>query len=396
MQVHIMDDGQFARVQRCLPCAPEYRWDWEGLQETVFAPYFRKMERVQQHPVWHGEGNVWVHTRMVCAALAEMDAFRRLDERRQQVLALAALLHDLGKITCTRLEDGVWVSPGHGAAGAQEARRVMWQEMGLCGDAQVQAFREAVCFLIRYHTTPLHLIDHEDPPRRARKLAENGRLLPLFSLEMLCLLSEADVLGRISDDRQEQLDTIQLGREAAREAGCLEGPYPFPSACTRHAYLSGKNVWPQQELFDDSWGEVIMLCGLPGTGKDTWIKENHPDLPVVCLDDIRRRMGIAPTDNQGPVVQAAREEAKVYLRARRPFIWNATNITEMLRKKQLRLFEEYHAAVRIVYLETNWHENLRRNKERKYAVPESAVCHMLEKLNPPEAWEGRSVEWYCV
>lgn len=97
---------------------------------------------------------------------------------------------------------------------------------------------------------------------------------------------------------------------------------------------------------------MILMCGLPGTGKDTWIGKNHPELPVVCMDDIRRQMGIKSTDNQGQVVQAAREQARVYLRAKQPFIWNATGITAMLREKQIRLFEEYHASVRIVYLET--------------------------------------------
>ena len=213
---------------------------------------------------------------------------------------------------------------------------------------------------------------------------------------MLFLLAEADVRGRICDDRQEQLDRLQMGVELAKEAGCLDGAYAFPSAHTRHAYLAGKNVWPQQQLYDDAWGEVILLCGLPGTGKDTWIARNHPGLPVVCMDDIRRQLGIKPEDNQGQVVQAAREQARAYLRAKQPFIWNATGVSRMMRDKQIRLFEEYHASVRIVYLETPWQENLRRNAQRQYAVPEAVIGRMLENLAPPEAAEARHVEWICV
>lgn len=49
----------------------------------------------------------------------------------------------------------------------------------------------------------------------------------------------------------------------------------------------------------------------------------------------------------------------------------------------ISLFEDYGAAVRIVYRETGWEENLRRNADRTDSVPESAVEDMLGKLIPP-------------
>lgn len=54
------------------------------------------------------------------------------------------------------------------------------------------------------------------------------------------------------------------------EEGCYEGCYQFPSPNTRRSFLSGCDVWKDQELFDDTWGEVILLSGLTGTGKDTY------------------------------------------------------------------------------------------------------------------------------
>jgi len=386
----------FLELIGCLPAAPDYEWKWEQLQRGILSSYIEKMAQTQQHIEWHGEGDVWTHTRLVCEELTCSEEYRLLETRRQQILAMAALLHDIGKIRCTRMEDGILVSPGHAAAGAQEARRILWQALGLAGTPQAQAMREAICLLIRYHTAPLHMLDNDDPYLRARRLAANGSLSPDFSLKMLCLLAEADSRGRICSDRQDQLDRIRLCAELAEEAGCYEGPYEFPSDCTRHAYLSGRDVWPEMALYDDTWGEVILLCGLPGTGKDTWIARNCPELPVVSLDDIRREMGIKPTENQGQVAQAARELARTYLRAKKPFVWNATNITPMLREKQIRLFEEYHASVRVVYLETAWEENLRRNADRLYAVPEGVIDRMMDNLIPPEANEARHVSWICV
>ena len=47
-------------------------------------------------------------------------------------------------------------------------------------------------------------------------------------------------------------------------------------------------------------------------------------------------------------------------------------------------------------LETSWQEQVRRNAKRAAAVPENAICHMLEKLSPPEGWEGERVVWQCI
>ena len=44
--------------------------------------------------------------------------------------------------------------------------------------------------------------------------------------------------------------------------------------------------------------DVTIMSGLPGSGKDTWLARNRPDLPVVSLDDIRGELGVEPTDNQ--------------------------------------------------------------------------------------------------
>lgn len=73
------------------------------------------------------------------------------------------------------------------------------------------------------------------------------------------------------------------------------------------------------------------MSGLPGTGKDAYIKQNLSDLPVISLDDLRDEMKIAPEDGPDLVLARAREIAKEDLRAKRPFVWNATNIADFAR-----------------------------------------------------------------
>ena len=355
-----------------------------------------KMENTPQNPRWHGEGSVLAHTKLVIKAMVESPAFLDADTRTQQILYLAAVFHDIGKARTTRLEDGQWVSPGHARVGAEMARQILWRDFGLCGAPEKQSMREAVCGLIRYHSLPPYAIENESGRLQLLRAAANGELIPFFTVRLLCALSETDALGRICDDKEDMLDRIALCAELAKEAGCYDGPYPFPTAHTAYACLSGKQVSPAYPLYDDTWGEVILLSGLPGTGKDTWIKDNCPDLPMISLDEIRAELKMPPTQKQGKVVDMAREWAKELLRRKQSFVWNATNILPMTRKQQIDLFAAYGASVRVVYLETGWDEQLRRNAERKDAVPESVVSDMLEKLTPPERFEAHRVEWQCV
>ena len=372
--------------------------DWNGIGNGL-ASFVIPMSRTEQNPAFHAEGDVWTHTKLVCETLVKLDSFRNLTEDEQQAVFLASLLHDIGKIPTTRWEEGRWTSPNHTLVGSKMARQFLWQELGLCGTPEKQQFRETVCNLIRYHSFPPHAIDDPDGKRKLLAVAANGEFCPLFTIELLCILCEADALGRECAEAQDRLrmtEQVQLCREFARESGCYDHPFAFPSAHTRYSCLSGKDIAPEVELYDDTWGEVILMSGLPGTGKDTWIQGNCSDLPMISLDEIRREMKISPTENQSKVIEIAREQAKEFLRKKQPFVWNATNLSPMVRAKQIKLFAQYHASTRIVYLETDWNEQLRRNSNRAEVVPEQAICHMMEELVLPEAKEAHKVQWRCV
>lgn len=381
-----------------MPTAPDWQIPWDRIERSALLPRIHAMMDTPQNPVYHGEGDVWIHTKLVCTALTGLEGFRKQDREGQQMLFLAALLHDVGKTVCTRWEDDRWTSPNHAPVGSRIARQLLFQELGMAGTPEKMKFREAVCGLIRYHGLPPYALEEPDGHRRLRRAAANGELAPGFTMERLCILSEADALGRICADRDEMADKVRLCAELAEEAGCLREPYPFPTAHTRFSYLSGREIAPEVPLYDDTWGPVILMSGLPGTGKDTWIQKNCPDIPMVSLDDIRLDLGMGHTGDQTPVIEEARRRSKECLRKKQPFVWNATNISPMIRRKQLELFEAYHASVRIVYLETSWEERTRRNRGRipNKVVPDAVVCDMLDNLTLPERYEAHYVEWHSI
>ena len=150
------------------------------------------------------------------------------------------------------------------------------------------------------------------------------------------------------------------------------------------------------ELYDGTWGPVILMSGLPGTGKDTFIKENYRDLPMISLDEIRKELGILPTAPQGRVIDEANKRAAALLREKTPFVWNATNITAVTRRRLAEKFASYKAAVKMIYLETRWDELLKRNGSRKAAVPEKKIEEMLDKLTLPVPYEAFYTEWRAV
>jgi hypothetical protein len=80
-------------------------------------------------------------------------------------------------------------------------------------------------------------------------------------------------------------------------------------------------------------------------------------------------MEIDPDRQQGQVVNWAREQARNYLRNGCSFVWNTTNLSRQLRRQCIGLFADYHACIRIVYVETSEERLLRQNRQRQTPVP---------------------------
>jgi predicted kinase len=363
-----------------IPEPPDWTVPWEELDRAY--PWIQNLRGCPQDPRHHGEGDVWIHTRMVCEELARLPAWRALPEAERALLFAAAVLHDVGKPDCTRHElDGSITSRGHSRRGSILARQVLWRL-----DLPF-ALREQITALIRHHQLPYFLLERDDAQRRCIEVSQTARC------DYLALLAEADVRGRICSDQQRLLDNVTLFAEYAWEQGCHASPYLFPSDHSRFLYFQQGQEYLYAPAHEDFRAEVTLMSGLPGSGKDHYIRQHLAGLPVVSLDDLRKEREVDPAEAQGEVLNEARERARDHLRRGVSFIWNATNLSRQIRGQVVRLLASYKARVRILYREVPAEVLFSQNRDRQDRVPEAVMKKLLDRWEVPDRTEAHEVQW---
>jgi len=200
--------------------------------------------------------------------------------------------------------------------------------------------------------------------------------------------------GRQCADAQSTLDYIELFREMAREEGCLDWPRRFADAHTRLMYCRRCGTMSlDHPFFQEAGSKVIVMAGLPASGKDTWVEAHARGLPVISFDDAREELGIKHGGNVGAAVHLAMDRAKALLRDKAPFVWNATHLSSQMRKKTLDLLYAYNAEVEIVYLESPEREIMRRNTKRDTTLTNASIEKMLCRWEVPIPTEAHEVSY---
>lgn len=327
--------------------------------------------------------NTWIHTQLVCAALVSLPAWRSLPPTDRSILFAAVLLADIAKPMATQsAEDDRIATKGYVNMAARMVRRIL-QDLHT-----PFTIRESIVAIVRFGSLPLWFWDKSQPLRAIIKASLSVRC------DWLALVAQAKILGRDDRDRERFLETIELFREFCQEHNCLDRSYQFASNLSRFIYFQKEDADPTYEAYDDTRLEVILMCGLPGTGKDYWIEHHHPELTMVSLDRLRIQMGISPTDDQAKIVQAGRDLAKGYLQTATPFVWNATNIVKPIRAGLIGLFTSYRARIRIVYLEVPIERVLHQNRHRQAQVPESVIHRYRDRLEIPDLTESHQLDYF--
>lgn len=349
-------------------------------------PWARAMAGCQQDAAWHAEGDVWTHTKLVCGQLPRLEEWPSLTPHEQTALIFTALFHDSAKPLTTQVdpETNRVTSPKHAIKGERLAREAL-REVGC-----PLATREQVARLVRFHGRPAFLLEKANPAHEVVSLSwlVKNKLLFLFAL--------ADTRGRNTAETSRPEENLHLWRMVAEEHGCFECAYPFANDHARFLYFRRREPELHYVPHEEYRCTVTMMSGLPGSGKDTWLRTNRPDLPVVSLDDVRDELQLDATENQGQVAQLARERCRELLRARTSFAFNATNLLRQTRQRWVDLFADYGARIEMVYVEPPLPVVLARNRRREKPVPDNVILRLAGKCEPPTWTETHSLTLYTA
>lgn len=345
----------------------------------------------EQDPLYHAEGNVWIHTKMVLKSLFDDEEYHRLSEKEQFILFCSCILHDVSKPETYELsEEGRVSNKGHSRLGALEARKILWL-MNI--DSVI---REQVANIIKVHQLPFYLINRDENSIKYN-IVHNSLSM---SNKLLCIMARADINGRIMDksvpnSKEEALTNIDLYEEYSKELNCHSTAFQFYNEHSKRQYfIDYNNKEPNIELFstlNDNF-VVNLMCGLPASGKSTFIKNELSSLPKIELDAIRIELGIKPTDNQGLIKQESLKRAKELLAKKQSFVWDGVNLDFNRRSQLIDLFCSYGAKVRIIFVETSYISLRERNNTRTTnQVPVDVINKMIQKWDVPTLAEAHEV-----
>jgi len=347
--------------------------DFNKLEKDFY--YYKSMMECPQNPKYHKEGDVWEHTKLV---LNEINFSS--NDYNNDLMFLSVLLHDVAKPLCTKEVDGELETKKHSVLGARMTREILWG-INRIWDVSWK-LREEVSNMILLHSLPVHFLNKSDPDRY---IYGSSQVLKNCNLRDLALY---DNNGRIcEDDRNCSLEAVHLFDQYCAEKGCLNNPKIFPSSNTRFKYFFDHKGFSDYDIYEPFVGNVIMMSGIQGSGKNYTIKKQYPDLPIVGLDETREKLDVEFGESEGEVSQNTKEQCRQLMRQKKNFVFNATNTIKANRARWIKLFRQYGYSITIHYVEKPIEKTLKYNMSRDNYVPREILLEKFSKLEVPTLLE---------
>ncbi len=182
---------------------------FELLRELGVLKYFQELEVLIdciQDPIYHPEGDVWIHTMMSLDELARILKEENIeDEYKKLYLFYGILCHDFGKPFCTKEIDGKITSFKHESLGIEPTINFLSKL------TNEKKFIEIVCSLVKNHLTPFQLYLAESSLKAIKRLSLK------VNIEDLCLVCLSDCLGRTIKDKEKCPNAISWLLNKAKE-----------------------------------------------------------------------------------------------------------------------------------------------------------------------------------
>ena len=143
--------------------------------------------------------------------------------------------------------------------------------------------------------------------------------------------------------------------------------------------------------------KIIMMCGIPGSGKSTFCHKHFQDYIYISRDQIRFSL-LNDSDSyfakEDEVMKKFLEKINFCVQQGNDFVIDATHLTKSSRRKilsQLTLSPLYPVSdIYCIYMKTDLKLALERNNKRtgRKLVPEKVIKNMYANLEEPELDEG--------
>jgi tRNA nucleotidyltransferase (CCA-adding enzyme) len=203
-----------------------------------FYPELAALEGCPQDPLWHPEGDVWVHTLHCLDWFAEERTGHEADDL---AVGLSVLCHDFGKPATTREEYGHVTSRGHETEGTGPTRSFL-ERLTNQND-----LIDEVVLLVGCHLRPRALYDAKASDSAVRRLAKH-----VHRIDRLVRVARADHAGR----PPKQFDGFPAGEWLLTKARQLavDRQAPPPIVMGRHLLDLGVRPGPDMgRLLDDCY-----------------------------------------------------------------------------------------------------------------------------------------------
>jgi len=132
---------------------------------------------------------------------------------------------------------------------------------------------------------------------------------------------------------------------------------------------------------------LTMMCGLPRSGKSTWIQENQGNAIIICPDRVRLKVfGVQFYRGAEQFVWGfTNGMANLILEQKKDIIVDATNINYKQRRAWFNIAADYCDKVRIVWFKTSIKECKARNEksDKNNRVPPEVIDRMARDFEDP-------------
>lgn len=336
--------------------------DWDELCKEF--PVFEKMKTIHSKPTWHAEESVFKHTQLAYEYLIKNNFSAEVYKHNPDIASQAiyriiptVLLHDIGKTLCELDEAGYLLSSGHEELSVKLANEILYP-------VNLEDRRVILC-LIKFHDLRYQFKTMK-PTTIVKKVqyiaSQFGYLNDLMYKMYFEALFKADYHGAI---RTTKKDSEEDFLKDLKELGKYFGS-PFQP-------------------------EIIVMCGLPGSGKSTWVEnftkyqkilKSSKNIIVLSRDSIRDEL-FGSRDNmehEKEVSELFEKRLKAALLERASIIIDNTNIKFKTRERYRKLADDYGYKYHIKYRERPLAELYDARPGEKW---KSVIHHMLMEFEYP-------------